>query len=618
VSHSFIETYQPAHRGLADVNDRGKLNIAEFHVAMGLIYRRLSGNPIPDTLPAELVPPSARDLDDSVRLITEILKNDATSISRSRSPGNLDEGRVSSMRNRSLYGENQDAGTGRDATIYRHSDVSEPPGGFYQSTSRHIDRKSVRSRNDSNNPASDLEELKSMVNNTSSMFESAIASDQRKTAEDVALEREMADLRFKVKSIQEDLEYNSRAPGPRTEKRDRERRDLEREIMSIMHEKLPDLEKRIKNREEEREREERRWGRERDKRNERFGRSSAYEDRDRYERDRYEERDRDRPYSRGYEDSERDRYNDRDRRDRYDGRDRDRDRERESYRRTPSPSRGRYSPTANQSRNFDTRSPVSPVSQPAPPPSNDPPKPAPSPGPNFRSMSAAEKQAYARAEAQRRIDARKAALGIVSPPSTTPTPGAASIETTDGSVEERLAQDKREAEEKARLAEKEQQERERERKERLERERAASQPQPPKPAAPTPKAAPPPPKGRNAPAPPPPRGVLKQPAAPPSIKPSLVERPKAIQQEEDKEDDEEAEFRRREEALLKQREARLARQKQAEEENRQREKNLQKEKEREERRRRLEEMEREEREADAAFDSAATSPQNPGIGTLVF
>ena len=50
-----------------------------------------------------------------------------------------------------------------------------------------------------------------------------------------------------------------------TEKRDRERRDLEREMMGIMHDRLPDLERRIKMREEEREREKRRWDRERDR-----------------------------------------------------------------------------------------------------------------------------------------------------------------------------------------------------------------------------------------------------------------------------------------------------------------------------------------------------------------
>merc|ERR1719487_181433 len=61
---------------LADVNDRGKLNIDEFHVAMGLIYRRLNGNPIPTTLPAEMAPPSARDLEDSANFLTSLLKND--------------------------------------------------------------------------------------------------------------------------------------------------------------------------------------------------------------------------------------------------------------------------------------------------------------------------------------------------------------------------------------------------------------------------------------------------------------------------------------------------------------------------------------------------------------
>ncbi len=29
------------HRTLADVDDRGMLNMAEFHVAMGLIYRSM-------------------------------------------------------------------------------------------------------------------------------------------------------------------------------------------------------------------------------------------------------------------------------------------------------------------------------------------------------------------------------------------------------------------------------------------------------------------------------------------------------------------------------------------------------------------------------------------------
>ncbi|EEB88376.1 hypothetical protein MPER_13821, partial [Moniliophthora perniciosa FA553] len=81
-------------------------------------------------------------------------------------------------------------------------------------------------------------------------------------------------------------------------------------------------------------------------------------------------------------------------------------------------------------------------------------------------MTPAERQAFARAEAQRRIEARKAAVGLVATPSATP---------VDTSVEDRLEQEKKEAEEKAKAAEKEAAEREAARRERLRRERAAKE-----------------------------------------------------------------------------------------------------------------------------------------------
>ncbi|KAJ3005240.1 hypothetical protein NUW54_g4429 [Trametes sanguinea] len=115
----------------------------------------------------------------------------------------------------------------------------------------------------------------------------------------------MDDLKYRVKRVQEDLEYVSR--GPRTVARDEERRKLERELLELMHEKLPDLERRIKDREERREREKREWARERDRRNERFGRFDDRDDRppSRYERDpydrprsAYDRNDRDEPLNR--------------------------------------------------------------------------------------------------------------------------------------------------------------------------------------------------------------------------------------------------------------------------------------------------------------------------------
>ncbi|KAJ2697868.1 actin organization and endocytosis protein [Coemansia sp. IMI 203386] len=58
---------------LADINNQGELNLDEFSVAMHLIFRRLAGAPIPDVLPAELVPRSSKDFMDSLLNMKEQL-----------------------------------------------------------------------------------------------------------------------------------------------------------------------------------------------------------------------------------------------------------------------------------------------------------------------------------------------------------------------------------------------------------------------------------------------------------------------------------------------------------------------------------------------------------------
>ncbi|KAI8984113.1 hypothetical protein BDF20DRAFT_858003 [Mycotypha africana] len=61
---------------LADPHNAGKLNLDEFSVAMHLIYRKLNGYDVPKHLPPELIPPSTRDLVDSVsQLKQSILDN---------------------------------------------------------------------------------------------------------------------------------------------------------------------------------------------------------------------------------------------------------------------------------------------------------------------------------------------------------------------------------------------------------------------------------------------------------------------------------------------------------------------------------------------------------------
>ncbi|KAJ1814407.1 actin organization and endocytosis protein, partial [Coemansia sp. RSA 2598] len=58
---------------LADINNQGELNLDEFSVAMHVIFRRLAGAPIPDVLPAELVPRSSKDFMDSLLNMKEQL-----------------------------------------------------------------------------------------------------------------------------------------------------------------------------------------------------------------------------------------------------------------------------------------------------------------------------------------------------------------------------------------------------------------------------------------------------------------------------------------------------------------------------------------------------------------
>lgn len=48
------------HRTLADVDKDGKLKAEEFILAMHLVDMAKSGQPLPLTLPTELVPPTQR------------------------------------------------------------------------------------------------------------------------------------------------------------------------------------------------------------------------------------------------------------------------------------------------------------------------------------------------------------------------------------------------------------------------------------------------------------------------------------------------------------------------------------------------------------------------------
>ncbi|BGO93264.1 hypothetical protein NBRC10512_000083 [Rhodotorula toruloides] len=437
---------------LADVSDRGKLNIDEFHVAMGLIYRRLNGNPIPHTLPAEMAPPSARDLEDSANFLTSLLKNDTN---RRATQG--DGAGQSRAKMRSLHEQPQHGGASRkDATVFRNDDDAVP---VYKSSSRHLNRDDVRSSSSrgKDSPSSELDDVKRRLRDAQRDVDRSRDEDD----EEEDLKEELRRLNRKIQRVQDDLDDNRRS-GRRTAAKDEERRMLERELLRLEHEDLPRLEKRIEDREREKRLERKKYAVERDDRNATFGR---YDDRRDRERDRYErERDRDRGYSAS-------RYGN--------GEDDDRDEERGYNRGTydrDGRDRSRYapSPPRRQSPPARSRTPPPPppppaadkkIDAPPPPPPTQPPAPAgssPSPAPDLKSMSPAERQAFIRAEAQRRVQERLRALGVAAPSAGTG---------VDTSVQERLEADKAEAARKAAEADEQLKAKELERQARLERER---------------------------------------------------------------------------------------------------------------------------------------------------
>ncbi|SCZ92877.1 BZ3500_MvSof-1268-A1-R1_C065g00317 [Microbotryum saponariae] len=200
---------------LADVQDRGKLNIDEFHVAMGLIYRQMA-------------PPSARDLDDSVGFLTNLLKNDNNQRSTNQ---DFDGGRGSMAKARSLHD------TALGATVRMRPSSATTTTKRARCTSRVL----------------------------------AISTETRSGVAVRRIRHHRISMTSRIAC--ERLERST------TPAKDDERRKLERELLRLEHEELPELERRIKEKVRDKKRDQRKYALERDSRNNDLDR---YGDRDRY------------------------------------------------------------------------------------------------------------------------------------------------------------------------------------------------------------------------------------------------------------------------------------------------------------------------------------------------
>lgn len=441
---------------LADRENRGKLNLAEFHVSMGLIYRRLSGNPIPDVLPQELIPPSSQDLNQSVDFLKDLLRNDTNARSTNLDPNSQQQGSSTGASGGNKYAKvrsfaadaspNPKSGNRKDATGYKHDDGQARS---YKSTSRHLDRRNVRFQGEDDDD--ELAGMRRDLQSTQQMLDSSLKDDD----EDEDLKAEIEDLKYRIRRVKDDIEYNK--TGRRTEAKDEERRRLERELLFLMHDKLPELEDKMRDRDRTKRSSDRAAARKRDARN-----NSTRYDSQRNGRQEVSDSDSDEPENRAP----------------------DKGYLRASHRREspqfdrPSASNlppGRDTPERSKPRNIDSAAPAPPVPVAAqleanvPPPPPAPPATAAAPVAR-KPQTAEERQAFIRAEAQRRVQERMRVLTGQSP-SASPPPEIRPSAAVDSTVQDRIEQDKKEAAERAADEDRALQERERQRQLRLEEEK---------------------------------------------------------------------------------------------------------------------------------------------------
>ncbi|CAG8523760.1 4631_t:CDS:10 [Paraglomus occultum] len=104
---------------LADPYNHGKLNIDEFAVAMHLIYRKLNGYDVPATLPPELMPPSSRDLAESVDKLTNIIVRESQAQRLSPQPTS---NQYTKSRSFNVGASTNPLDVKQDAVAYKHDD----------------------------------------------------------------------------------------------------------------------------------------------------------------------------------------------------------------------------------------------------------------------------------------------------------------------------------------------------------------------------------------------------------------------------------------------------------------------------------------------------------------
>lgn len=239
---------------LSDPNNKGRLDMDEFAVAMHLIYRKLNGYPVPNRLPPELVPPSTRNLADSIGTVKSLLSQDAENRKNSGAFLQPQKTGVSYLKNHSFRNESNGLVQGRkDATVFRNDDDDI---GYKSSARRRLGGggrtpspfQPPSPNSEASTDEMTLEQLRKAVREKQVLLDAMDFNDENAADEDDALDRkdriEAEDLYRRIRQVQAGIDSHPSA-ALRNIDTGAERRNLKRQLQAST-DRLPELASRVR------------------------------------------------------------------------------------------------------------------------------------------------------------------------------------------------------------------------------------------------------------------------------------------------------------------------------------------------------------------------------------
>lgn len=232
---------------LCDPNNKGRLDLDEFAVGMHLIYRALNDYPVPNRLPAELVPPSTRYLDASIGHIKSLLSQESETRKSTGAFLQPQKTGVSYLKSHSFRSDsNGITGAHKDATVFRNND--DHIG--YKSSARRRVGGGGRSGSPaaSDTPSLDpgdlsLDQLRKSVKEKRVLLDAMDFKDENDVEEDDALDRkdrhEADELHSRIRRLQEEIDIHPSSALNSTDS-GAERRALKRQLQTLT-DRLPEI-----------------------------------------------------------------------------------------------------------------------------------------------------------------------------------------------------------------------------------------------------------------------------------------------------------------------------------------------------------------------------------------